>query len=120
MMDTKDYILKNMIKDFEEVEIRGFYVIPTDEDEEFDDGSGYNCMQIVGYNYDEDNAKKYYNFGDWHDVASLMNFGRNGISIDVERENGLVRIFWNDRKPRKINHIDAFLSVFTVYGEEII
>ena len=117
MMDTKDYILKNMIKDFEEAEIRGFYIIPTDE--EFDNESGYNCMQIVGYNFDKDNTKIYYDFSDGHDVASLMNFGRNGVSIDVESSNGLVRIFWNDRKTRRINNVDAFLSVFTVYGEEI-
>ena len=117
MMDTKDYILKNMIKDFEEAEIKGFYIIPTDE--QFDDGSGYNCMQIVGYNYDGDNTKKYYDFGDCHDVVNLMNFGRNGVSIDVETSNGLIRVFWNDRKTRKINNVDAFLSIFTVYGEEI-
>lgn len=118
MMDTKDYILENMIKDFEEAEIRGFYIIPTDE--EYDQNSGYNCMQIVGYNYNEDNTRIYYDFGDCHDVISLMNFGRNGVSIDVEHNNGLVRIFWNDRKTRKINHVDAFLSIFTMYGEEII
>lgn len=118
-MDTKDYILKNMIKDFEEAEIRGFYVIPTDEEHSQD--SGYNCIKIIGYGYNEDeyNSKKYYDFGNWHDVINLMNFGRNGISIDVEHDNGLVRVFWNDRKTRKINNIDAFLSIFTVYGEEI-
>lgn len=118
MMDTKDYILKNMIKDFENVEIRGFYVIPTDE--EFECEYDYNCIQIVGYNYDEDNTKKYYDFGNIHDVVSLMNFGINGVSIDVERENGLVRIFWNDRKAREVSRSEAFLSIFMVYGEEII
>ena len=117
MMDTKNYILENMIKDFEEVEIRGFYVIPTDE--EFECEYDYNCIQIVGYNYGEDNTKKYYDFGNGHDVASLMNFSINGISIDVERENGLVRIFWNDRQTRKVSRSEAFLSIFTVYGEEI-
>ena len=117
MMDMKNYILENMIKDFEEAEIRGFYVIPTDE--EFECEYDYNCIQIVGYNYGEDNTKKYYDFGNGHDVASLMNFGINGISIDVERENGLVRIFWNDRQTRKVSRSEAFLSVFTVYGEEI-
>lgn len=117
MMDTKNYILENMIKDFNEVEIRGFYVIPTDE--EFECEFDYNCIQIVGYNYNEDNTKIYYDFGDCHDVINLMNFGKYGVSIDVERENGLVRIFWNDRKTRKINNVDAFLSAFIVYGEEI-
>lgn len=117
MADTKDYILKNMIKDFEEAEIRGFYVIPLDE--EYDD-IGYNLIHIIGYGFDENEEKKYYDFGDCHDVVNLMNFGMSGLSMDVEKENGLVRVFWNDRKNRKINHIDAFLSVFTVYGKEII
>ena len=117
MMDTKNYIFGNMIRDFDEVEIRGFYIIPTDE--EWDQDSGYDCMQIVGYGFDENEEKKYYDFGDWHDVVSLMNFGRNGVSIDVEHDNGFVRVFFNDRKPRKINHVDAFLSAFTIYGEEL-
>ena len=118
MIDTKDYIFKNMITDFEEAEIRGFYIIPTDE--EYNQDSGYNLMHIVGYNYDEDDCKKYYYFGNCHDVVNLMNFGMNGISIDIEHDNGFIRVFWNDRKTRKINHIDAFLSIFTVYGKEII
>lgn len=117
MADTKDYILENMIKDFEEAEIRGFYIIPTDE--EYDQDSGFNLIHIIGYGYDENDEKKYYDFGDCHDVVSLMNFGINGVSIDVEHENGLVRFFWNDRKTRKINCIDAFLTAFTVYGEEL-
>ena len=118
MADTKDYILENMIKDFEEAEIRGFYIIPTNE--EYDQDSGFNLIHIIGYGYDENDEKKYYDFGDCHDVVSLMNFGRNGVSIDVEHENGLVRFFWNDRKTRKINCIDAFLTTFTVYGEELV
>ena len=117
MQDTKDYILENMIKDFKEAEIRGFYVIPTNE--EYDQDSGYDCMQIVGYGFDENEEKKYYDFGDCHDVVNLMNFGRNGISIDVEHNNGLVRVFGNDRKSRTMSDIDAFLSIFTVYGEEL-
>ena len=118
MQDTKDYILKNMIKDFKEATIRGFYVIPLEE--EYDQDSGYNLMQIVGYNCNEDNTKIYYDFGDCHDVINLMNFGMAGLSMDIEHDNGLVRVFWNDRKERKIDEVDAFLSIFTVYGEEII
>jgi len=118
MTDSKDYILEHMIKDFKEARFRGFYIIPTDE--EYDQDSGYNLIQIVGYNYNEDNTKIYYDFGDCHDVINLMNFGMTGLSMDIEHDNGLVRVFWNDRKPRKINSIDAFLSIFTVYGEEII
>lgn len=117
MADTKNYILENMIKDFEEAEIRGFYIIPTDE--EYDQDSGFNLIHIIGYGYDENDEKKYYDFGDCHDVVSLMNFGRNGVSVDIEHENGLVKFFWNDRKNRKINCIDAFLTTFTVYGEEL-
>ena len=118
MMDTKDYILKNMITDFKEAKIRGFYVIPLDE--EYDQDSGYNLMQIVGYNYNEDNTRIYYDFGDCHDVVNLMNFGMAGLSLDIEHDNGLVRVFWNDKNERKIDRIDAFLSIFTMYGEEII
>lgn len=118
MIDTKDYILKNMIRDFEEAEIRGFYVIPLDE--EYNQDSGYNLMHIIGYNFNEDNTRIYYDFGDRHDVINLMNFGMAGLSMDIEHENGLVRVFWNDRNERKIDRIDAFLSIFTVYGEEII
>lgn len=118
MQDTKDYILENMIKDFKEAEIRGFYIIPTDE--EYDQDSGYNCIRIIGFGYDGNEEKKYYDFGDCHDLVNLMNFGMAGLSMDVEHENGLVRFFWNDRKTRKINCIDAFLSIFTVYGEKII
>ena len=117
MQDTKDYILKNMITDFKEIEIRGFYIIPTDK--EFEDEFGYNCIQIVGFNYDKDNAKRYYDFGNTHDITSLMNFGINGISIDVEHDNGLVRIYWNDMKNRKVSRSEAFLTAFTVYGEEL-
>ena len=118
MIDTKDYIFKNMITDFEEAEIRGFYIIPTDE--EYDQDSGYNLMHIVGYNYNEDGTRIYYDFGDLHDVVNLMNFGMAGLSMDIEHNNGLIRVFWNDRNERKINRMDAFLSIFTMYGEEII
>lgn len=118
MQDTKDYILENMIKDFKEAEIRGFYIIPTDE--EYDHNSGYNCIRIIGFGYDGNEETKYYDFGDCRDVINLMNFGMAGLSMDIEHDNGLIRVFWNDRKPRKINSIDAFLSIFTVYGEEII
>lgn len=114
-----------VIEKFDKVEINGFYIIPTDV--EYDDESGYMCMQIIGYGWDEnddenddDNRKrKYYNLGDLHDVVSLMNFGVSGISIDIEKENGYVRVFWTDRKPRVIESFDAFLSIFTVYGEEL-
>lgn len=118
MADSKKYILEHMEKDFKEAKIRGFYVIPLDE--EYDQDSGYDCMQIVGYGYDENEEKKYYDFGDLHDVVNLMNFGMAGLTIDIEHENGLIRVFWNDRKNRKINRFDAFLSIFTIYGKEII
>lgn len=118
MADSKKYILEHMERDYKEAEIRGFYVIPLDE--EYDQDSGFNCMQIVGYGYDENDEKKYYDFGDLHDVVNLMNFGMAGLTIDIEHENGLIRVFWNDRKNRKIDRIDAFLSIFTVYGKEII
>lgn len=118
MADSKDYILENMKRDFKEAKIRGFYVIPTDE--EYDQDSGYNLMHIVGYNFNEDNTRIYYDFGDCHDVVSLMNFGMSGVTLDIEHENGLVRVFWNDRNERKIDRIDAFLSIFTIYGKEII
>ena len=118
MADSKKYILEHMEKDFKEAKIRGFYVIPLDE--EYDQDSGYNLMQLVGYNFNEDNTRIYYDFGDCHDVISLMNFGMAGISMDIEHENGLVRVFWTDRNERKIDRIDAFLSIFTVYGKEII
>ena len=107
-----------VIERFDEIKINGFYIIPTDV--EYDDESGYMCMHLIGYAYDKDNEdKKYYNLGDMHDVVSLMNFGLNGISIDVEKENGYVRVFWTDRKPRVIDSTDAFISIFTVYGEEL-
>lgn len=116
MQDTKDYILKNMKRDFNEVNINGFYLIPMDEESGYE---GYNSIHIIGYSQDENNEKVYYDFGDQHDVISLINFGRSGVSIDVEHDNGLVRFFWNDHKTRKISNIDAFLTAFTVYGEEL-
>ena len=117
MADSKDYIFNNMIRDFKEAEIRGFYLIPMNEESGYE---GYNSIHIIGYSKDENNEKTYYDFGDCHDVVSLMNFGRNGVSIDVEHENGFVRFFWNDHKTRKISNVDAFLTAFTIYGEEII
>lgn len=111
-----------VIEKFDKVAINGFYIIPTDE--EYDD-NGYMCMQIIGYGWNENadendnDNRKYYNLGDIHDVVSLMNFGVSGISIDIEKENGYVRVFWTDRKPRVIDSMDAFMSIFMIYGEEL-
>ena len=42
MADSKKYILEHMERDYKEAEIRGFYVIPLDE--EYDQDSGFDCM----------------------------------------------------------------------------
>lgn len=106
----------DVIEKFDKVKVNGLYLIPTDEEY---DNNGYMCIHVIGYNRDENDIKRYYDFGDCHDVISLMNFGLSGISMDVEKENGYIRVFWTDRKPREVNNIDAFISIFTLYGEEI-
>lgn len=113
---TKEEILEKMITNYEEVDINGMYLIPLNE--EFDE-SEYSYIQLIGYNYDENKQKRYYDLGE-HDVVDFMNFGMSGISIDSEMDNGLIRVFWNDRKPRKVKWFDSHLTIFMIYGEEII
>ena len=118
MADSKEYILEHAIHSFEEVEINGIYLIPTDEEY---DCNGFMCMHVIGYNWDyESDSKRYYDLCDNHDVVDLRNFGMGGISIDVEKENGLIRIFWSDRQKKKVSKWDAQLSIFAIYGEEIV
>ena len=114
---TKEEILEKMITNYEEADINGMYLIPLNE--RFDEGD-YSCIQLIGYNYDENKQRRYYDLGDFHDVVNFMNFGMSGISIDSEMDNGLIRVFWNDRKPRKVKWMDAHLSIIIIYGEEIV
>ena len=119
MADSKEYILEHAIRSYEEAEINGIYLIPTDEEY---DCNGFMCMHVIGYtwNPDKENEKIYYDLYDNHDIVDLRNFGMHGVSIDVEKENGLIRIFWSDRQKKKISRWDAQLSIFALYGEEII
>ena len=121
MADSKEYILEHAIHSFEEVEINGIYLIPTDEEY---DCNGFMCMHVIGYKWDKDDNDRltttYYDLYNNHDVVDLRNFGVGGVSIDVEAENGLIRIFWHDRKTKKVSKWDAQLSIFAIYGEEII
>lgn len=115
---SKEEILKAAIQDWKEVEINGIYIIPTEEEY---DNNGFACIQLIGYAWEtiytedgsEDKIKRYYDLGDIHDVVNLNLEG--GLSIDVEIDNGLTRLFWNDRRPRKVNNDEAFLfSIFMI------
>ena len=118
MADSKEYILEHAIHSFEEVEINGIYLIPTDEEY---DCNGFMCMHVIGYKWDKKKeTKRYYDLNDNHDVVDLRNFGMSGVSIDVEAENGLIRIFWSDRQPKKVSKWDRQLSILGIYGKEIV
>lgn len=114
---SKEEILKAAIQDWKEVEIGGIYIIPTEEEY---DNNGFACIHLIGYAWEtiytedgsEDKVKRYYDLGDIHDVVSLNLKG--GVSIDVEIDNGLTRLFWNDRRLRKVNNDEAFLSIFII------
>ena len=115
---SKEEILKAAIQDWKEVEINGIYIIPTEEEY---DNNGFACIHLIGYAWEtiytedgsEDKVKRYYDLGDIHDVVNLNLNG--GLSIDVEIDNGLTRLFWNDRKSRKVNNDEAFLfSIFMI------
>lgn len=115
---SKEEILKAAIRDWKEVEIGGIYIIPTEEEY---DNNGFACIHLIGYAWEtiytedgsEDKVKRYYDLGDIHDVVNLNLKG--GLSIDVEIDNGLTRIFWNDRRLRKVNNDEAFLfSIFII------
>lgn len=115
---SKEEILKAAIRDWKEVEINGIYIIPTEEEY---DNNGFACIHLIGYAWEtiytedgsEDKVKRYYDLGDIHDVVNLNLNG--GLSIDVEIDNGLTRLFWNDRRPRKVNNDEAFLfSIFII------
>ena len=114
---SKEEILKAAIQDWKEVEINGIYIIPTEEEY---DNNGFACIHLIGYAWEtihtedgsEDKVRRYYDLGHIHDVVSLNLKG--GVSIDVEIDNGLTRIFWNRRRSRKVNSDEAFLSIFII------
>ena len=114
---SKEEILKAAILDWKEAEINGIYIIPTEEEY---DNNGFACIHLIGYAWEtihtedgsEDKVRRYYDLGDIHDVVSLNLKG--GVSIDVEIDNGLTRIFWNRRRLRKVNSNETFLSIFMI------